>query len=184
MTDLDGERLKTSFPGATQICGPAKIANLPTGHSLPSVALNQRMSVNQTQTPTATAPEEILIYVVDDEEPLLELVELSLLDEGYALKKFLSPLDAWAAFQQEPRKPCVLVTDFAMGGMNGLQLSQKCKSSHPGLKVLMVSGNAGAEIIFREPGQVDEFISKPYQPKHLAERVRALVQSRSAPPQG
>ena len=129
------------------------------------------------------APEEILIYVVDDEEPLLELVELSLLDEGYALKKFLNPIDALAAFNQEPRKPRLLVTDYAMGGMNGLQLSRQCKSGHPGLKVLMVSGNAGAEIVLREPGQVDEFISKPYQPKHLASRVRALVQSSTAPSQ-
>lgn len=155
-----------------------KIANLPSGRSLPSVTANQRMSVN----PTPTTPEKILIYVVDDEEPLLELVELSLQDEDYALKKFLSPVEALAAFNQEPRKPCLLVTDFAMGGMNGLQLSQKCKSVHPSLKVLMVSGNAGAEIVLCEPVQVDEFISKPYQPKHLASRVRVLVQSCPAPP--
>lgn len=136
------------------------------------------MSVN----PTPTNPEEILIYVVDDEEPLLELVELSLSAEDYVLKKFINPVAALAAFNQEPRKPCLLVTDFAMGGMNGLQLSQQCKSAYPALKVLMVSGNAGTEIILREPVQVDEFISKPYQPKHLASRVRSLVQASTAPP--
>ena len=136
------------------------------------------MSVNTTPI----ASEGIFIYVVDDEEPLLDLVELSLEDEGYALKKFLSPIEALASFNLEIRKPCLLVTDFAMGGMNGLQLAQKCKASHPDLKVLMVSGNAGAEIVLREPGPVDEFISKPYQPKHLADRVRALVQLRNAPP--
>src|SRR5687768_8790970 len=88
-----------------------------------------------------------LIYLVDDEEMMLNLAEVALLDSGYALKKFQDPRAALEAFKQESHKPSLLLTDFAMMPMNGLELSAKCKSSHPALKILLVSGTAGPEVV-------------------------------------
>ena len=126
---------------------------------------------------TTPAPEDRLIYLVDDEPDLLDLAEVSLLAGGYELKKFHSPAEALESFARETRKPSLLLTDFAMGAMNGLELSEKCKSACPGLKILMVSGTAGPEILVEFPGTVDQFMAKPYRPSELARSVRTLLDS-------
>ena len=118
-----------------------------------------------------------LIYLVDDEELLLDLAEDSLLPEGYALKKFQDPQAALESFTREPRKPALLLTDYAMSPINGIELSTKCKSAHPGLKILMVSGTAGPDIMHTAPGTVDQFLSKPYHPSELARTVRSMLAS-------
>src|SRR5438045_2517501 len=111
---------------------------------------------------TTHAQDDRLIYLVDDEELLLDLAEESLLADGYALKKFQDPQTAFDAFTREPRKPRLLLTDYAMGLMNGIELSTKCKSAHPSLKILMVSGTAGPDVVREAPGTVDKFMPKPY----------------------
>ena len=116
-----------------------------------------------------------LIYVVDDEAMLLELAEMALSGGGYAVKKFQCPETAYESFAAEPSKPSLLLTDYAMGSMNGLELSAKCKGACPELKILMVSGTAGPEVIRGAPIKVDRFLAKPYLPAELAETVRALL---------
>jgi CheY-like chemotaxis protein len=117
-----------------------------------------------------------LIYLVDDEEMMLNLAEVSLLGDGYALKKFQDPQAALESFTSESSKPSLLLTDFAMLPMNGLELSARCKSSHPALKILLVSGTAGPEVVHTSPVDVDQFIAKPYAPADLARVVRSLLE--------
>lgn len=124
---------------------------------------------------TTPAPPERLIYLVDDEELLLDLAEVALAGRGYALKKFQNPQTALDSFTHEPRKPWLLLTDYAMGSMNGLELSAKCKSAHPALKILMVSGTAGPAVMQEAPGTVDKFMPKPYHPAELARTVCSLL---------
>jgi CheY-like chemotaxis protein len=116
-----------------------------------------------------------LIYVVDDEELLLRVAEMALIPEGYALKKFQNPAEALQEFQREPAKPSLLLTDYAMGDMDGLQLSAACKAAHPDLKVLVVSGTAGPEVVSLSPVKVDAFMPKPYALSELAQTVRTLL---------
>ena len=115
-----------------------------------------------------------LIYIVDDEALLLDLAEASLEPGGYMVKKFQDPEEALRSFLREKTKPDLLITDYAMGKMNGLELIEKCKSAHPGLKTMLVSGTAGAEIILNAPVKVERFLGKPYQPTMLLETVRQI----------
>src|SRR5690242_3984557 len=100
---------------------------------------------------------DCLIYLVDDEELLLDMAEVALQPHGYALRRFQDPEAALDAMRQERTKPALLLTDYAMDSMNGIELSVKAKASYPELKILMVSGTAGAEIILQAPGTVDHF---------------------------
>jgi len=133
----------------------------------------------ETSNKLTTAPQ--LIYLVDDEEALLDLAEMALTEDGYALKKFHDPRAALEAFANEPLKPSLLLTDYAMGSMSGIELSTKCKSVHPELKIILVSGTAGPEIIEKSPVAVDEFIGKPYEPQFLTRAVRALLKPEPPP---
>jgi DNA-binding NtrC family response regulator len=106
---------------------------------------------------------------------LLDLAEVSLLPGGYQLKKFLDPELALRNFLKARTKPALLITDYAMGKMNGLELIEKCKAVKPGLKSILISGTAGAEIVLDSGVKVDRFIGKPYQPSNLADLVRHVL---------
>ena len=106
---------------------------------------------------------------------LLDLAEISLQSEGYHLKKFVDPELALQSFLKASTKPILLITDYAMGKMNGLELVEKCKAVKPDLKSILISGTAGAEIILDSNVKVDRFMGKPYQPASLAELVRRVL---------
>lgn len=124
---------------------------------------------------TTHSLDDRLIYLVDDEQLMLDLAEVALSADGYALKKFRDPQTAFDSFTQEPRKPLLLLTDYVMDSMNGLELSAKCKLAHPALKILLISGTAAPEVVQEAPGTVDKFMPKPYQPAELARTVRSLL---------
>jgi two-component system, cell cycle sensor histidine kinase and response regulator CckA len=73
------------------------------------------------------------------------------------------------------------VTDLAMPAMRGRELARTLAGSRPGLRVLFVSGFAGDEVErmgLLEAGR--PFLSKPYSPEMLVERVRDLLAARRA----
>src|SRR5690349_24388340 len=88
-----------------------------------------------------------LIFLVDDQPMLLDLAEISLQGGDYSLKKFLDPEEALDSFLKARVKPDLLITDYALGKMNGLELIERCKAAKPDLKTILVSGTAGAEIV-------------------------------------
>lgn len=116
-----------------------------------------------------------LIFLVDDQPMLLDLAEISLQKGDYSLRKFLDPEEALDVFLKSRTKPDLLITDYALGKMNGLELIERCKAAKPDLKTILVSGTAGAEIILESAVKVDRFVGKPYQPTGLAELVEKVL---------
>ena len=116
-----------------------------------------------------------LIYIVDDEPLLLDLAEASLQPDAYQIRQFQDPEEAWKSFLEANPKPDLLLSDYAMGKMNGLELIQKCKEVKPDLKAILISGTAGAEILFDSPVRVEHFLGKPYHPSALLELARAVL---------
>jgi DNA-binding NtrC family response regulator len=138
------------------------------------------MSQPMPKAPDTAQKKPLLIYLVDDQPMLLDLAEASLQGEGYDLKKFVDPELALKAFLKARIKPALIITDYAMGKMNGLELIEKCKEVKPALKSVLISGTAGAEIVLDSPVKVDRFMGKPYQPANLAELVRRVLASEPA----
>ena len=118
-----------------------------------------------------------LIYLVDDESVLLDVAEAALQAEGYRTKKFDDPEDALRSFLKAKSKPALVISDYAMGKMNGLELIERCKKADPGLKTILVSGTAGAEILLDAPVRVDRFLAKPHQAETLCELVRSVLEN-------
>jgi CheY-like chemotaxis protein len=114
---------------------------------------------------------EALIYVVDDEPMLLELASVILEPLGYTVETFRSPESALRAFELAEPGPALVVTDYAMHTMTGLDLALACRRIRPNQKVLLVSGTVGPEILRNAPVQPDRFLAKPYQAKQLIEAV-------------
>lgn len=118
---------------------------------------------------------EALLYVVDDEPMLLELVSVILEPLGYPIETFRSPESALQAFAAAEPKPALIITDYAMHNMTGLELVEACRRIQPNQKFLMLSGTVGQDIFQSTPVKPDRFLAKPYQANQLAEMVKSML---------
>ena len=108
-----------------------------------------------------------VIYVVDDEPMLLDLAEMVLKPAGFDVRTFVDPHRALADYAAAKPPPSVVVTDFAMGEMNGLDLIRECRKLHPAQKIIMVSGTVDESIYADLEIKPDCFLGKPYNPDHF-----------------
>ena len=102
---------------------------------------------------------EGLIYVVDDEPTLLELATVILEPLGYTVETFRSPETALRAFELAQPAPALVITDYAMHTLTGLELASACRRIRPKQKVLLVSGTVGPDILRDTPVQPDGFLA-------------------------
>jgi CheY-like chemotaxis protein len=116
-----------------------------------------------------------LIFAVDDEPMLLELVVLVLEPLGFRVRTFRNPDTAVRAFGLTTPPPVLIVTDYAMHTMNGMDLIQACRRINPRQKIILVSGTVDETIYRNAEFQPDQFLAKPYQAKQLADLVRAIL---------
>ena len=127
------------------------------------------------KTPKSAARSGALIFVVDDEVMLLELAALILEPLGHRIKTFRDPLSAVRAFSLANPLPEVVITDFAMHQMNGLDLIRDCRRINPKQRILMVSGTVDETVYHESPHQPDAFLAKPYSPEDLTAHVNKLL---------
>ena len=115
------------------------------------------------------------IFVVDDETMLLDLAVMILRPLGFTVRTFSNPKEALAEYPTA--RPVVLVTDYAMGEMSGLDLLRECRRINPKQKTILLSGTVDEQIYAGEPSKPDRFLAKPYQINDFIESVRTLVKS-------
>lgn len=121
-----------------------------------------------------------VIYVVDDNPALVELATVVLQTEGYEVRSFCDPSQALADLHRAHPKPDLLLTDFNMDEMNGLELVERSREFLPDLKAMLVSGTIEAEVIEMQPIKVNQFLRKPYAPEELVRLVRQLLDEGSS----
>ena len=115
------------------------------------------------------------VFVVDDNAMLVEFAATFLEAAGYKVHRFSDPKAALLAMHEANPKPSVLVTDYEMGDMNGLDLIQSVHKIHPSLKTLLVSGTADGSISQTHTAKVHGFLGKPYAPVQLQKMVAELM---------
>ena len=113
------------------------------------------------------------VFVVDDEPMLLELAEAILKPMGYQVRTFRNPELALREFSAA--QPDVVITDYAMGRMSGMDLIRECRRLNPRQKMILLSGTVDEHVFADAPVKPDQFLTKPYQVQELAERVRSLI---------
>jgi CheY-like chemotaxis protein len=133
------------------------------------------MSESKSESRKPAENRQYLIFVVDDEPMLLELATVILEPQGFAIESFRDPEQAVAAFTKASPKPDLVITDYAMHSMNGIQLVEQIHRLEPRQKILLVSGTVGEEIFRDSPARPDMFLAKPYQAHQLTEAVKSLI---------
>ncbi|HEY1661254.1 MAG TPA: response regulator [Verrucomicrobiae bacterium] len=122
---------------------------------------------------TSDAQDPVTIFVVDDEPLLLDLAKTVLNPLGYNLRLFTNPAEALAEYPAA--KPAIVITDYAMDGMTGLDVLRECRRINPRQKVILLSGTVDESIFNSEPAKPDLFLAKPYQVRELVLAVKKLL---------
>jgi len=69
----------------------------------------------------------------------------------------------------------VLVTDYSMGEMNGLDLIRECRQVNPSQKIMLLSGTVDEHVYADATAKPDCFLAKPYQVQDFVKSVQELV---------
>jgi len=116
-----------------------------------------------------------VVFVVDDNPLLGEITRQLIASAGYQTKLFDKGLPARAEILAMQSPPVVLVTDFDIGDITGLDLIGEVRSKLPHLKTLLVSGTAQPGVLALHPVQPDQFLAKPFRADALIGAVDRLV---------
>jgi two-component system, response regulator PdtaR len=113
------------------------------------------------------------ILVVDDEEPVLEMLVDAFEEAGFDVATAANPIDAHTLLEDSGAIDLV-VTDVRMPGqVDGLVFGQVVRETHPDMPIIVMSGVS-------EPDDRDvpagaTFIAKPFKPSLLIEEARLLL---------
>ncbi|MFM9025910.1 MAG: response regulator [Planctomycetaceae bacterium] len=125
---------------------------------------------------STAAPAGPRILVVDDEEDLLELVRYNLVKHGYQVECVGTGEDALKSARREP--PDLIVLDLMLPAVDGLEVCRRLKSEPKTRDVPIVMLTAKGEdtdVVAGLERGADDYIAKPFSPKVLTARIRALL---------
>lgn len=123
--------------------------------------------------PDADADETVDVLVVEDDPSALSAMGTVVGDFGHPHRLTASAEEALAAFQHHPAS--VVVTDWSMPGMSGLDLCRTLKQRDPRVYTILVTAHDGVRSLDDVRGWVDDFLPKPVDLDDLALRLRAAV---------
>ncbi len=123
------------------------------------------------------------ILVVDDEEPIRDVIATILGQHGYRVSVAADGAEATACFARHADEIQLVISDFYMPNLSGAVLAKVLKHINPDVRILMVSGRAAASGS-RSPLKVGEyngvFLQKPFKPEALLRKVQELLATRPA----
>ncbi len=124
-------------------------------------------------TPSNNAP--VTIFVVDDEPMLLEMAVMILEPLNFRVRTFRDPQTAVAEFSAANPRPALIVTDYAMHSMTGMDLIRECRRIQPKQKIILLSGTVDESIYTKAEARPDRFLAKPYQVSDFVALVQSLA---------
>jgi DNA-binding response OmpR family regulator len=121
------------------------------------------------------------ILVVDDEPNIREVVELYLRREGFEVEVTADGATALTAI--ESKIPDLIVLDLMLPAVDGLQITRVLRQGDFDIPIIMLTakGDEADRITGLELG-ADDYITKPFSPKELVARVKAVLRRAGAKP--
>jgi len=122
------------------------------------------------------------VLVVEDDRDIAEMVELYLKDAGYHTERAgdgVRALELWRA-----ARPDLIVLDIGLPKLDGLEVLRRVRSDTTGPQVPVILLTARAEEADELVGLglgADDYVTKPFNPRSLLARVRAVLRRGSAP---
>lgn len=124
-----------------------------------------------------------LILVVDDEEPVLKVLRLTLESFGYRVLTASNGLEGGKVFMDHSEQIDAVITDMVMPVMDGSEMVALLKKLKPSIKIIAISGmtpDEGIDVITRLG--VGRIISKPFTTAVILEALREALDGKPAIP--
>ena len=116
------------------------------------------------------------ILIVEDEQEIAQLIEQTLVREGFQCNIANNGLKALKIFQQQ--QPDVVILDLMLPGLDGLEVCTRIRqqpyNKDPYILMLTARGEEIDRVIGLSTG-ADDYLVKPFSPRELVARVRALL---------
>lgn len=121
-----------------------------------------------------------MIYLVEDDNAIRELVTYTLNSTGLQSRGFPDPVEFWAAMNAE--MPSLIMLDIMLPGEDGLQILKKLRADPrtEAIPVMMLTakGTEYDKVLGLDAG-ADDYVPKPFGMMELLARVRALLRRTS-----
>lgn len=117
--------------------------------------------------------EAATILVVDDEQPIVDLVASYLSAEGYSVQRAYDGIEALTLARTT--NPDLVVLDIMLPGLDGIEV---CRRLHQETSVYVLMLTARAEEVDKLIGLsvgADDYLTKPFSPRELVARVKAIL---------
>lgn len=149
--------------------------------------MNQHMDPDRlaAQPQFAGGPKQPRVLVVDDEQPILDLVSGYLTREGWAVQTAtdgLAGLDAVRAWD-----PDVVVLDLMLPGIDGIEVCTQLRTFSDAYVLMLTARSEEIDRIVGLTVGADDYLTKPFSPRELVARIKAVLRrprhAREAPRQ-
>jgi len=120
------------------------------------------------------------VLVVDDEIHIVHVVAIKLRNNGYEVITAGNGAEAFELVCEE--KPDIIVTDFQMPVMTGLELVKKlrqCEATKDIPVIMLTARGFAIEEEQKQDLQISEFVSKPFSPKELLRSIEDILYHRA-----
>ncbi len=116
--------------------------------------------------------------MIDDDPVIVKLLQVNFEIEGYAVIVAENGLAGLARAHDD--QPDLIILDVMMPGMNGLDVARSLKGSDEtsSIPIILLSAKAQANDVARGREVADDYITKPFDPLELLDRVAGFLDQR------
>jgi signal transduction histidine kinase/CheY-like chemotaxis protein len=185
-----GLGLSMAYGFARQSGGTLRIESEPGRGTRVELWLPRSQAALAPEAPPELAPaaardpfrqgQEPELLLVDDSSTLRELTATILREHGFKVATAVGGAEALSLIEREPDRFDLIVTDFAMPLVSGLDVVRFARNHRPDWPAVIVSGYADASAIEDRPGDV-VLLKKPFPPEALIEAIRKGLAQTAAP---
>src|SRR5271156_3534336 len=122
------------------------------------------------------------ILLIEDEEDIAALIKLQAEAYGYKLHVEMDGINGYRAIERE--KPDLVILDIMLPGENGLDVCRRIKNN-PELKnipvIILSAKSEELDVVLGLELGADDYVCKPFSPKVLFSRVRAVMRRGKEP---
>jgi DNA-binding NtrC family response regulator len=116
------------------------------------------------------------VLLVDDETPLLQLLEKYLQRQGHQVQTYSTSPEALRSFEESPSSYDLVIADLGMPDMPGDTMLRRMLAVRPDIPILICSGSPF--FVSTLPKTLEKqvvFLQKPFAPKMLSEAIDTLL---------
>jgi DNA-binding NtrC family response regulator len=112
------------------------------------------------------------VWVVEDDRTIREAIEVILNKDGHIARSYRSAEDALQGVETDPD---LLITDYKLPGINGIELIKKLKARSPYMESIVITAFGSIDLAVDAIKQgASDFLTKPFSPDELMLKVQQL----------